>query len=100
MKSNKEKARTRVRKWKGRREDRSSLPRATRSTMDQDQGPQPTHIPWLAQGTFSSHYLEINPQTLTQVSSFAWMDHEDYLVGSNPRVRIKYAATQSSQDLV
>ena len=68
--------------------------------MDQDQGPQPPHIPWLAQGTFSCHYLEINPQTLSQVSSFTWMDHEDYLVGSNPRVRIKYATTQSSQDLV
>jgi hypothetical protein len=32
----------------------------------------------------SSHYLEINPQTLTQVFSLAWMDHEDYLMGSNP----------------
>jgi hypothetical protein len=35
--------------------------------------------------TLSSHYLEINPQTLTQVFSLAWMDHEDYLMGSNPR---------------
>ena len=32
----------------------------------------------------SSHYLEINPQTLTQVFSLAWMDHEDLLMGRNP----------------
>ena len=97
MKSKKEKARTRVRKWKGwRRGDRSSLPRATRSAMDQDQGLQPLHIPWLAQGTISSHYLEINPQTLTQLSPFAWMDHEDSFVGSNPRVGSPTLMTRNS----
>jgi hypothetical protein len=47
MKSKKEKARTRQRKWKGwRRGDSSSIPRAARLTMDQDQGSQPLHIPW------------------------------------------------------
>lgn len=40
-----------------------------------DQEPYPSPIPWLAQETLSSHYLELNPQTLTQAPLFAWMDH-------------------------
>ena len=48
--------------------------------------------------TLPSHYLEINPQTLTQASSISWMDHEDCLVFIISRVRIKCATTQSSQD--
>ena len=43
----------------------------------------------------SPHHLEINPQTLTQVSFLAWIDHEDCLVGDPSRMRIKYVVAQS-----
>jgi len=50
MEGKKEKARTRVRKWRGwRREGGTSLSRTARATMDQDHGLQPSLIPWLAQ---------------------------------------------------
>jgi hypothetical protein len=64
--SKKEKARTRVRKWRGqRRESGSNLSRTARAAMDQDHGLQPSLIPWLAQEALSFHHLEINPRTLT-----------------------------------
>ena len=49
----------------------------------------------------SSHYLEINPQTLTQVFSLALMDHEDLLMGSNPSKKSlsSLEATMGSVDL-
>jgi len=47
-----------------------------------------------------SLYLEINPPTLIQILSLAWMDHKDGLVENTPRLRIKYTTSQSSQDLV
>ena len=49
----------------------------------------------------SSHYLEINPQTLTQVFSLAWMDHEDLLMGSNPSKKSLFSleARMASVDL-
>jgi len=43
----------------------------------------------------SFHHLEINPQTLTQVSSLAWMDHGDCLMRDTSRMRIKYVVAQS-----
>ena len=48
--------------------------------MDQDQELHPSPIPLLAQETLSSHCLELNPQTLTQVPLFAWMDHECWMI--------------------
>jgi hypothetical protein len=94
--SKKEKARTRVRKWRGRRrEGGSSLSRTTRVAMDQDHGLQLSLIPWLAQESLSFHHLEINPRTLTQVSSLAWIDHWDCLVGDPSRMIIKYVVAQS-----
>jgi len=63
--------------------------------MDQDHGLQLSLIPWLAQEALSFHHLEINPQTLTQVSSLAWIDHGDSLVGDTSRMRIKNIAAQS-----
>ena len=63
--------------------------------MDQDHGLQPSLIPWLAQELSPFHHLEINPQTLTQVSSLAWMDHGDCLMRDTSRMRIKYVAAQS-----
>ena len=62
--------------------------------MDQDHGLQPSLIPWLVQ-ELSPHHLEVNPQTLTQVYSLAWMDHGDCLVRDTPRMRIKYVTAQS-----
>ena len=41
------------------------------------------------------YHLEVNPQTLTQVSSLAWMDHGDCLVRDTSRMKIKYVAAQS-----
>ena len=63
--------------------------------MDQDHGLQLSLIPWLAQEALSFHHLGINPQTLTQVSFLAWIDHEDCLVGDPSRMRIKYVTAQS-----
>ena len=62
--------------------------------MDQDHGLQPSLIPWLAQ-ELSFHHLEISPQTLTQVSSLAWIDRGDCLMRGTSRMRIKYVAAQS-----
>jgi hypothetical protein len=45
-----------------------------------DQEPYPSPIPWLVQETVSSHYLELNPQTLTQAPLFAWMDHVCWMI--------------------
>ena len=63
--------------------------------MDQDHGLQPSLILWLAQELSLSTNLEVNPQTLTQVSSLVWMDHGDCLVRDTSRMRIKYVAAQS-----
>jgi hypothetical protein len=43
----------------------------------------------------SSHHHEVNPQTLTQVSSLTCMDHGDSLVRDPSRMRTKYVAVQS-----
>jgi len=39
--------------------------------------------------TLTSHYLETSPQTLTQVSLIAWMDHEDCKMTHHPKSKIK-----------
>jgi hypothetical protein len=51
--------------------------------------------PMVSSRALSSYHLEVNPQTLTQVSSLAWVDQGDCLVRDTSRMRIKYVATQS-----
>jgi hypothetical protein len=43
----------------------------------------------------SSHHLEVNPQTLTQVSSLECMDQGNCLVRDPSRMRTKYVVAQS-----
>jgi len=75
---------TRVRKWirrRWRREPR--LQRAARSTSRSSTWASTiSHL--MVRSRTPSHYLEINPQTLTKVFSLAWMDHENLLMTSNP----------------
>jgi hypothetical protein len=88
MEGKKEKARTRVRRWIQLIKDSKSIygSRSWTSTISH---------PVVSSRALSFHHLEINPQTLTQVSSLAWMDRGDCLMRDTSRMRIKYVAAQS-----
>jgi len=51
--------------------------------------------PIVSSRALSFYHLEVNPQTLTQVSSLAWMDHGDCLLRDTSRMKIKYVVAQS-----
>ena len=88
---------TRVRKWRRRWRREPRLQRVERSST---WASTISHL-MVSSRITSSQYLEINTQTLTQVFSLAWMDHEDLLMGSNPSKKSLFSleARMASVDL-
>jgi len=102
-KNKRKKGWTRVRKWRRRRRWRREprLQRVARSTSRSSTWASTISHLMVSSRILSSHYLEINPQTLTQAFSLAWMDHEDLLMGSNPSKKSLFSleARMASVDL-
>jgi hypothetical protein len=81
---------TRMRKWRRRRRDEKSREeRAARSAQDQGHELHHLHHLMFSSRALSSYFLELNPQTLTQVSLHAWMDHELWKLLYHPKSKIK-----------
>jgi hypothetical protein len=80
---------TRMRKWRRRRDEKSREERAARSAQDQGHELHHLHHLMFSSRALSSYFLELNPQTLTQVSLHAWMDHELWKLLYHPKSKIK-----------